>query len=464
MQAIKDFTAWCEPKRQIEEKRQIFSNKSLYALIVPLFLEQLLVMLVGIADTLMVSYAGEAAVSGVSLVNMLNTFFMVCFTGLAAGGAVVVSQYLGSGDLKNGNLAAGQLYLISFLFSLCCMAGTLLFQTQLLTFLFGRVEPAVMEAEIIYLRISAYSYLPLGLYNAGAALYRSMNRTKVTMVISIFMNIINVLGNAVGIFVLHAGVAGVAWPSTISRIFAAVAMTALCFSKKNQITLSWKNMVIWQGRMVRRLLSIALPSSIENGLCQLAKVGLSSITALFGTMQIAANGVAQSIWSLAALIGVALGPAFITVIGQCMGAGDVDAADYYMRKLTKITLLFSCIWNGLTLLFTPVILLLYDLSPETKLLVFWLVVIHNLANALIFPIAGPFSNGLRATGDVTFTMYISLFSSIVVRVVLSVIFCIWMHLGVIGIAFAMVGDWCFKSVCLLLRYKKGKWKTFQILE
>ena len=184
---------------------------------------------------------------------------------------------------------------------------------------------------------------------------------------------------------------------------------------------------------------------------------------MFGTVQIAANGVAQSIWSLAALVGSAMGPAFITVVGQCMGASDTEAADYYMRKLTRLTLSVSIAWNALVLLLTPVMLLFYDLSPEAKNLVFWLVVIHNIFNAVAYPISGPFSNGLRAAGDVKFTMYISLFSTIVVRVALSIVLGVWLNLGVIGIALAMAGDWCVKAVILLLRYKGGKWKTFRVL-
>ena len=443
-----------EPSQQAEEAQKLFSNMDLKRLIAPLFVEQLLAMLVGIADTLMVSYAGEAAVSGVSLVNMLNTFFIFLFTALASGGAVVVSQYIGSRDRKNSSLAAGQLYLLSLLFSLVCMGATLLWDRPLLGLLFGQVEPDVMQAGLVYLRISAYSYPALALYNAGAALYRSMNKTKVTMNASLVMNAINVVGNAIGIFVLHAGVAGVAWPSTISRVFAAVAMTVLCFLGKNPAALTWGGLFTWNSSMVRRLL----------GLFQLAKVALSSITAMFGTVQIAANGVAQSIWSLAALVGSAMGPAFITVVGQCMGAGDVDAADYYMRKLTRLTFFISIAWNALVLLVTPVMLLFYDLSPEAKNLVLWLVVIHNIFNAVAYPISGPFSNGLRAAGDVKFTMYISLFSTIVVRVALSVLMGVWLNLGVIGIALAMAGDWCVKAVILLLRYKGGRWKAFRVLE
>lgn len=452
-----------EPARQVSDGQKIFSNRDLKSLIVPLFVEQMLAMTVGIADTLMVSYAGEAAVSGVSLVNMFNTIFLYLFTALASGGAVVVSQYIGSGDRKNSDLAACQIYTVSFLFSAVSMIAVLVFNQQLLRLLFGQTEPAVMSASVTYLEISAYSYPAIALYNAGAALYRSMSKTKTTMQVSLVMNVINVGGNAIGIFVLHAGVAGVAWPSTISRIVAAVIITALCFIKSHSVSISWKGLLRFHGRMIQRLLHIAVPNGIENGLFQVAKVALSAITALFGTSQIAANGVAQSIWSLAALVGAALGPAFITVVGQCMGAGDTDAADYYMKKLLRLTMVVSVVWNALILAVTPFVLMLYDLSPETKQLVFALVVIHNVFNAVAFPISGPFSNGLRAAGDVKFTMYISLFATVICRVALSVLFGIWLNMGVIGVAFAMAGDWCIKAVILAFRYRSGKWKTFRIL-
>ena len=454
---------WIEPKTQVEEGRKLFSDRDLKALILPLFVEQALAMLVGVADTLMVSYAGEAAVSGVSLVNMVNTLFIYLFTALASGGAVVVSQYLGRGDKREGDGASCQLYAVTFLFSLGVAALMLLFHRQLLGLLFRQTEPVVMEAGVTYLRILALSYPALALYNAGAALYRSMGRTKTTMKVSLCMNVINTGGNAIGIFVLRAGVAGVAWPSTISWYFAAVVMTALCFQKQNQARIAWRGLFSWDGAMVRRILGIAVPNGIENGLFQLAKVALSTITALFGTSQIAANGVAQSIWSLAALVGAALGPAFITVVGRCMGAGDPEAADYYMKKLLRLTFLISVGWNALVLLLTPALLLCYDLEPGTKQLVLWLVVIHNIANAVAYPVSGPFSNGLRAAGDVKFTMYASLFATLVCRVSLSVVFGIWLDLGVIGVALAMVCDWCIKAALLLGRYRAGKWKALRVL-
>ena len=445
-----------EPAKTIPEERKIFSDHDLKVLILPLFLEQLLEVLVGVADTFMVSYAGEAAVSGVSLVNMFNTVFIFLFSALASGGAVVVSQYIGSRNRKNGNLSAGQLVMISAVFSGAAMILSLIFNRQLLRLLFGEVDQDVMTACVTYLRISAYSYPAIAVYNAGAAVCRSMGKTNVSMNISLVANGINIAGNAIGVFVFHAGVAGVAYPSLIARSFSAVVILIICFRQQEQVRLQWKNIFRWEGQMVKRILGIAVPNGIENGLFQLVKVGLSSITALFGTVQIAAHGVAQSFWSVAALMGTALGLAFVTVIGQCMGAGDTEAADYYMRKLLRITVLASIVWNGLILLITPLVLRGYALSVEAAHLVVILVVIHNIFNALFYPFSGALANGLRAAGDVKFTMYVSIFSTIGCRVVFSILLGILLNMGVIGIALAMCLDWMIRALFFWVRFRSGK--------
>lgn len=452
-----------EPKQTLTDERKIFTNMDLKKLIIPLFWEQLLEVFVGVADTFMISHAGEAAVSGVSLVNMFNTVFIFLFAALASGGAVVVSQYIGNKDRKNGNFSAGQLVTISTVFSVVIMVVVLIFNRQLLRLLFGEVENDVMNACITYLRISAYSYPAIAIYNAGAAVYRSMGKTNVTMYLSVISNVINIVGNAIGVFVLRQGVAGVAYPSLIARSFSAVAIMILCFREKNEVFLEMKNLVCWNQMMIGRILGIAVPNGIENGLFQLVKVALSSITALFGTVQIAANGVAQSFWSLAALMGTAMGLAFVTVIGQCMGAGDKHAAEYYMKKMLRITLFASILWNALILIVAPVVLRGYAISAEAVRLVIILILIHNLFNALFYPLSGALANGLRAAGDVKFTMYVSISSTIGCRVLFSVILSIWLNLGVIGVAFAMCLDWGIRAFLFWRRFRSGKWKTFQII-
>lgn len=446
-----------------QSTEKMFSNKALRTMIIPLFLEQLLVMLVGMADTLIVSYAGEAAVSGVSLVNQFNTIFIYLFTALASGGAVVISQYLGRKENENSGEAASQLLLFSTVFSVIIAVFLLIANEWILRLMFGKVEDSVMKACTTYLHISAYSYPALAIYNAGAALYRSMGKTNVTMYLSFVSNVINIIGNLIGVFVLHAGVAGVAYPSLIARTFSAVAITVLCFRQNNDVFYRKQYIFKWNTAMMKQILNIAVPNGLENGIFQLVKVALSSIVALFGTYQIAANGVAQSIWSLAALAGVAMGPVFITVIGYCMGSRDVEAADYYFKKLTKITLLISIAWNLFVFALTPLFMKAYAIESQTKHLVIWLVLVHNVFNAVVYPFSGALSNGLRAAGDVKFTMYVSIASTIAGRLVFSYIFGITFHMGVIGIALAMVLDWTIRAVIFIWRQKSGKWKEFEVI-
>ena len=451
------------PQPELPAQRQLFSNRALATMIVPLMIEQLLQMVVGIADTLMVSYAGEATVSGVSLDTMLYTIFIYLFTAVATGGAVVVSQYLGNRDRKNADLSASQIYLIAGVVSLACMVLILLLGPTILNLLYPKVEPDVMSACRTYLWIVTLSFPANALYNAGAALYRSMGRTRTTMYVSVAMNLLNVVGNAIGIFVLRAGAAGVAWPTTISWYFAAVLMTALCLNPKVQVTLRPAMALKPDGKMIRRILHIAIPNSIENTLFQLAKVVLGSLIATFGTSQIAANGIGQTLWSLAACMCVSMNTVFITVIGQCMGAGDQEAADWYMHKLTRLSLLLAIVWNALVLALVPLILPLYNISDETRHLVWVIVIIHNIFAAVVQPFSSPLSAGLRAAGDVKFTMWSSLFATVVCRTILSFILGLWMGMGVIGIALAMGLDWCIKGALDIWRWRSGKWKLFKVI-
>lgn len=447
----------------MNQQGNLFTNQQLKEMIVPLFFEQLLVMLVGLADTLVISYAGEAAVSGVSLVNQFNTIFIYLFTALASGGSVVISQYIGKKQKEAAGEAASQLLLFSVVFSVLTAVLVLIGNERMLRLIFGKVEDSVMQACITYLRISAYSYPALAVYNSGASVYRSLGKTSVTMYLSVASNVINITGNIIGVFVLHAGVAGVAYPSLIARIFSAVVITVLCFRKRNEVVYRKNWIFQWNGGLMKRILGIAVPNGLENGIFQLVKVALSSIVALFGTYQIAANGVAQSIWSLAALAGVSMGPVFITVIGQCMGSRDTEAAEYYFKKLTNITLALSAAWNLLILAATPLFMRFYSLSPETKSLIFWLVLIHNVFNATAYPFSGALSNGLRAAGDVKFTMYVSVASTIAGRLLLSYLLGIVFHMGVIGVAIAMVCDWSIRAVIFIRRQKSGKWKRFEVV-
>ena len=448
----------------VEETFRVkFDNRALRNMILPLFLEQFLLLCVGMADTLVISYVSEAAVSGVTLVDQFNTVLIYLFTALAAGGAVVISQYIGHGDRERASETASQLLAFAVMLSFALTVIILFWHQEILRLLFGRVEDDVMAAAVTYLKISALSYPALAVYNAGAALYRSMGRTKTTMYISVAANFVNVAGNLIGVFVLHAGILGVAYPSLVARTLSALAITCLCFGQSNEVRYHLKQILQWNHDLLHRILSIAVPNGVESGIFQLVKVALSSVVALFGTYQIAANGVAQSIWTVTSMCTTVMGIVFITVIGQCMGAKDIPAAEFYFKKLMRITVAMSTGWNVLTFALTPLFLELYALEQETKTLVIWLVLLHNAFSAVVFPYAGAHGNGLRAAGDVRFTMIVAIASTVGGRFILAYIFGVLLGGGVMGVAVAMCMDWCIRAAFYIWRQRSGKWKEFQVI-
>ncbi len=441
----------------------MFTNKALRSLIIPLVIEQILVMLVGMVDTMMVSHAGEAAISGVALVDMIDYLIITIFSALAAGGAVVVSQYLGGKQTDEANISAGQLTLLSGLMSVLIMFVCLAFHRGILKLLFGKIEADVMQACVTYFVITAFSFPFLGVYNASAALFRSMGKTKVTMYVSALMNVINVAGNAVGIFVFKAGVAGVAVPTLISRAIAAVIMTSILFSKKHEVHLSFKTIFPLRKAAALRILKIAVPNGLENGCFALGRVLVTGIVALFGTAQIAANGVANSIDQIAVIVVNAINLAMITVVGQCIGAEEIEQSKKYTKKLMKISYIATTVL-GIGICFSlPLILRFYELSDEAYRYACILIVLHNILAILLHPTSFNLANSLRAAGDVRYTMVIGIGSMLIFRLGSGILFGVIMGLGVIGVWMAMGMDWLARSVAFTLRYKSGKWEKMNII-
>lgn len=441
----------------------MFSNKALKKLILPLIIEQILIMAVGVADTVMVSYAGEVAISGVGLVDMFNNSIITVLAAIDAGGAIIVSQYIGNKDRKNANKASSQLLTITIVIATVIMLGCLVFHRILLSTFFGAIEMDVMKAATTYFLISAISFPFLGVYNSAAALYRSMEKTRTTMYVSILMNIINVVGNYIGVFILHAGVAGVAVPTLISRIVAAIIMFALSLNSSNLVYVKIKNVFAWNQEMISRILKIAVPNGIENGLFTLGRVLVTSIVALFGTSQIAANSVAGSIDQIAVVVVNAINLGIVVVVGQCIGANDYEQAKYYIKKLMKISYIVTGIIGSAVILLLPWILNLYSLSSEARNLTFILVIMHNIMATALHPTAFVLPNGLRAAGDVKFSMVVGIVSMILFRLGAAVLFGIIFNLGIIGVWIAMGSDWLCRSVCFVIRFIKGKWRQFKVI-
>ena len=449
-------------RNHTKEEGKLFSNHAIKRLVIPLIIEQILAVAVGMADVMMISVAGEAAVSGVSLVDMINVLILNVFAALATGGAVVSAQLLGKKAPQKACESAHQLLSITLIISLAILVAVMLCREGLLRLLFGGIDDAVMRNCMIYLTITSISYPFIAIYNSGAALFRSMGNSRVSMMISILMNCINISGNALCVFVLNMGIAGVAIPSVVSRAVAAFIVLVLLYNKNNQIHLFRKVKYFkLQKEAVKQILHIGIPNGLENGLFHLGRALVVSIIAGFGTVQIAANAVANNIDSMGCIPGQALSLAMITVVGQCVGAGDYNQAKYYIKKLLKMNYIIAAAVNGLILLLLPLILQAYgSLSPETIRLSTILIFIHNGCAIFLWPLSFTLPNALRAANDVGFTMLVSICSMWLFRIAGSYLVCRWYGWGAIGVWIFMVVDWICRIAFFIWRYKSGKWKKY----
>lgn len=444
-------------------KPALFSGSMLRRLILPLVVEQFLAIAIGMADTMMVTSVGEAAVSGVSLVDSINILIIQVFSALATGGAVVASQYLGRRDEYGACRAAKQLLYAITAVSLILTAACLLLRERLLALVFGAIDAQVMDAALIYLLLTAASYPFLAIYNAGAALFRSMGNSKVSMLTSLLINAINIGGNALLIFGFRMGVAGAGLATLFSRVVAAGIMLFLISRPTHTIFISDMFRPEAEWPMLKSILKIGIPTGLENGMFQAGKLMVSSLIASLGTSAIAANAIANSIGSLPNIPGNAIGLALITVMGQCMGAGQPEQGAIYTKRLLKFCYL-SLLGTGVLLFFTAgPLVACFDLSPEATAMAVEVLQWHAVCSALLWSPAFALPCALRAAGDAKFTMVVSMFSMFTFRVFLSYALVWYTPLGLLGVWVAMFADWVCRDGFFLVRFYRGRWRTKQVI-
>ncbi len=441
----------------------MFSKKDLIKLIIPLIIEQLLAVTVGMADSMMVARVGEAAVSGVSLVDTVNVLLIGLFGAMATGGAVVSAQYLGQKNESAACKAGEQLLVAILALSLILMAIALLFGNKVLILLFGNVSGDVMDNARTYLFYSALSFPFIAIYNACAALFRSMGNSKVSMTIAFIMNMINIVFNAIFIFGFGMGVAGAAIATLISRIFAAVTMYVLIRNKKHAIHLEPLRAYRINSSMIKRILRIGIPNGLENSAFQIGKILVQGIIAGLGTSAITANAVAGTVGGLGVLPGSAVGLALITVVGRCIGAGEYDAVKRYTFRLMRFAYICMAIINLILIFSIPLILNLYGLTEQTAKIASELMIYHCILATLIWPLSFTLPNALRAANDVKYTMWLSMISMWVWRIGFSYVLAIIFDLGVLGVWIAMTIDWLFRSIFFVTRFLKEKYRNLNII-
>ena len=448
--------------KNIEDNGVLFSTRDLYKLIIPLLVEQLLAITVGLADSVMVAGVGEAAVSAVSLVDSVNILIINIFAALATGGAVVVGQYLGR---KNNEKACGsteQLVMVTLVLSIGIMALIYLGKGFILNVLFGTITPEVKVQANIYLLIVASSIPFIALYNGGAAVFRAMSNSRITMYISIVMNLINVAGNALLIYGFNMGVAGAAIPTLLSRIIGAAIIIHLLRRESLPVHLRKGTRLRMDFHLIKKILFIGIPSGLENSMFQLGKILVLSLVASFGTASIAANAVSGTMGSYQILPGSAIGLALVTVVSRAVGAGDYKQVKYYTKKLMVIAYGAMFIVNVLFILALPIIVKIYNLSDVTGELTKEILTYSAICSAIIWPMAFTLPNVLRAASDVRYSMFVSIVSMWTFRIGLSYVLGKYMGMGVFGVWVAMTVDWVFRSIFFIIRYRSSKWQSIRI--
>ena len=449
----------------MEQQQHMFSNRLICSLLIPVVLEQLLNSIMGTADTMMVSNVGSPAISAVSLVDSINVLVIQAFSALAAGGAIVCAQYIGQKNKEKANESARQVLFIITAISVAVSLICLVFQKPLLRLIFGSVEPAVMSASETYFFYTALSFPFIAAYDSAASIFRAQDNTKGPMIISMISNVMNIAGNAVMIWVFHMGVAGAALSTLISRIFCAVVVIIQLRKEREgqEIVVRDYFKIRPDWSMIRRILGLGIPSGVENSMFQLGKLAIQSTVSTLGTAAIAAQAMTNILENLNGIAAIGVGVGLMTIVGQCLGAGRKDEAVYYIKKLcviAEVIIIISCL--GVFALTKP-ITILGGMEKESADMCFHMVMWITIVKPLVWIMAFIPGYGLRAAGDVKFSMIVSCCTMWACRFCLCVFLIRVMGFGPMGVWIGMFADWGIRSIIFSIRFMSGKWMEKHVI-
>ena len=439
------------------ENKHLFSNRKLLLLLIPIIAEQFLNSLMGMADSMMVSTVGAAALSGVSLVDSINNLVVQAFNAMATGGVIICSTYVGQKDMKRAGDSARQVILVSTFLSVFVMLIGLIFRTQLIRLIFGQIEADVFEAANIYFLLTILSYPGIALAAAGSAIFRAQSNTRLPMNVAIVSNILNVAGNALLIYVFHMGVHGAATATLVSRLFSAVVLLAL-LHRENQI-ISIRNYLKIRPDFpkIHRILAMGIPNGIENSMFQFGKLAIQSSVSTLGTMAIAAQSMTNILENVNGVAGIGVGIGLMTIVGQCLGAGRKDEAIYYTKKMIGwgyIAILVSCLFAYAIV--RPVTFLA-GMEPESARLCIYMMGWITIAKPLLWSPSFVTPYAMRAAGDVKFSMIVATLTMWLCRVTLATYLIRVAGFGAMGVWIGMFADWAIRGVIFTIRFKSGKW-------
>ena len=445
------------------KQQHMFTNRMIRSLLIPVVLEQLLNSIMGTADTMMVSNVGSAAISAVSLVDSINILVIQAFSALAAGGAIVCAQYIGQQNQERANESARQVLFIITLISIVVSAICLGFKKPLLWLIFGSVEADVMRASEIYFFYTALSFPFIALYDAAASIFRAQDNTKGPMTISMISNIMNIVGNAIMIWGFHMGVAGAAIATLISRIFCALVVLIQLRRDRQPIVVRDYLKIRPDWPMIGRILGIGIPSGVENSMFQLGKLAIQSTVSTLGTVAIAAQAMTNILENLNGIAGIGVGVGLMTIVGQCMGANRKDEAVYYIKKLSviaEVTIIVSCL---LVFILTRPVTMLGGMEKTSADMCWHMVMWITIVKPIMWVSAFVPAYGLRAAGDVKFSMISSCAVMWLCRFCLSVLLIRGLGFGPMGVWIGMFADWTVRAVLFTWRFHSRKWLEHKVI-
>ena len=441
----------------------MFDNRKLAKLLIPLALDQLLNSFMGTVDTLCVSNLGSAAISAVSLVDSINILIVQAFFALASGGTVVCSHYLGCKEKKQAQEAARQLVFITFMLSLAITVLFVIFNGPLLHLIFGKVEQDVMSNARKYFFFTTLSYPFIALYDDGSCILRAQENSRLPMQISIVSNIMNVIMNLVFVWIFHWGVAGTAISTLISRIFSMAVVMIKLRNPSFDVSLRHYFSIRPDWSKIKKILYIGVPSGIENSMFQFGKLAIQSTVSLMGTAAIAAQGMTNIIENLNGILAIGIGIGLMTVVGETLGAGHKEEAVYYIKKLciiAEVTLVLSCIFMYAI---TRPITIFGGMEPESAKLCIFMVTCITIVKPLIWDMAFIPAYGLRAAGDVKFSMTVSVLTMWFCRVTLATVLARVFHMGPMAVWIGMFTDWGIRNIIFTIRFHSRKWLQHKVI-
>ena len=449
---------------ELGQRKHLFTNKQLWALLVPVVVEQILNSLMGTADTMMVSNVGSAAISAVSLVDSINVLVIQVFAALAAGGTIICSQYMGQKNTKNATDAAKQLIFIITAIAVVLTAVCVVFQIPLLHLIFGKVEAEVMTNSEVYFLYTALSFPFIAVFNAGSSVFRAQENTSLPMTISVISNIMNIVGNAILIFGFHMGVAGAALSTLISRIFCAIVVMYFLRNPKEEICVRDYIKIRPDRHKIKMILALGIPTGIENGMFQFGKLAIQSTVSTLGTAAIAAQAMTNILENLNGIAAIGIGIGLMNVVGECIGAGRKDEAIYYTKKMclvSEVVIIISCL---LVFALTKPIIHLGGMSAESGAMCFFMVTWITIIKPIVWVPAFIPAYSMRAAGDVKFSMILSCTTMWLCRVTLCVVLCRVFGFGPIAVWIGMFSDWTLRGIFYTLRFHGRKWLDHKVIE